>query len=382
MENFQQKLEKIKEEGKILTSIEFSSLGEMSGHERRREITKKIVNFTHRTLDYENIALWELNPVKPELIPVFSRGYGAIVRKYKLKPKKFDNGIVGYVASVGYPYIARNLEDDPHYLPGLKDARSSVTVPLKVANQVFGVLNIESREKSAFDMADVTLLKEYAGYVAVALNIRTLLDMGEKITVNRISKTLAHEVNNPLEAIFMSLSSVDAKEEKLSDNMIETLRIINQNLNLINSAVQKLSSLDTIEIDEEYEIIDVEDNLSGRNILVIEDDNEVRNSMRTMLESEGCMVDEAPDGKKGIALVKNKNYEVIITDIKMPAYNGYEVFKKIRRFKPEQKIVMMTGFGYDESHTIVKCNEEGLNGVLYKPFTPDLLKKVLTRVCT
>ena len=104
-------------------------------------------------------------------------------------------------------------------------------------------------------------------------------------------------------------------------------------------------------------------------------------SMIKMLEKEGCTVDGAPDGVSGIEMALENTYEVVITDIKMPCCTGYEVFKKVRSAKPKQKMIMMTGFGYDESHTIVKCNEEGLNGVLYKPFSPELLRKVLTRVC-
>ena len=381
MKNLKDRLEHIKEEGKIFNSIEFSSLGEKSPAQRRREIVKKIIKFTRKTLDYQNIALWELDSRTSELAPLFSRGYGGALRKYRLKPEKFNNGIVGYVAATGYPYIARDLSKDPHYLPGISDALSSITVPFKVGRELFGVLNIESLRRSAFTLDDIKLLSEYAGYVAVALNIRRILEIGEKITVARISKTLAHEVNNPLSTIFMTLGTIDSEKEKLSDTMIKALRTINQNLHLIKSAVEKLSSLDAIEMDEDYEIFDIEDTLSKKKVLVIEDDITVRRSIREMLEDEGCITEEAADGKEGTEMALNNRYEVIITDIKMPHISGYEVFKKIRSRKKNQKIIMMTGFGYDESHTIVKCNEEGLNGILYKPFTPELLKKVISRVC-
>lgn len=382
MNKLKQKLDHIKEEGKIFNSIEFSSLGEMTPQDRHTEIVKKIIKFTRKTLHYKNIALWELHSEKEQLVPLFSRGYGGALRKYRLKPSEFNNGIVGYVASTGYPYIARNLMKDPHYLPGLRKAQASVTVPFKVAREVFGVLNIESVRRSAFDMDDIKLLKEYAGYVAVALNIRRILDIGERITVARISKTLSHEVNNPLSTIFMTLGKIDAEKEKLSEHMIGLLRAINQNLNLIKSAVEKLSSIDSIRMDEEYEIIDIEDTLTKKKVLVIEDDCTVRKSIREMLEKEGCITDEAKDGKEGVEMALTNRYGVIITDIKMPHKSGYDVFREIRSRKKDQKVIMMTGFGYDESHTIVKCSEQGLNGVLYKPFTPELFRKVLTRVCT
>ena len=68
------KLEQIKEEGRIFNSIECAQLGEMSRRERRREIVRTIIKFTRRTLDYENIACWELEADRPELVPLFSRG--------------------------------------------------------------------------------------------------------------------------------------------------------------------------------------------------------------------------------------------------------------------------------------------------------------------
>lgn len=375
------KLETIQEEGKIFNSIEFGKLGGMSRKNRRNEIIKKIIKFTNKTLDYANIALWELDNETSTLHPLFSRGYGNALRKYSLKSGVFDSGIVGYVAHVGYPYISRNVSADPHYLSGIKEACSCVAVPFKVGKEVFGVLNIESPKRSAFFKDDIAILREYSGYVAVALNIKRILDIQEEITISRVSKTLAHEINNPLESIFMAMARIDSEKENLSKNMIGMFQIVNHNLHLIKTTVAKLSAIKEPEVDEEHEIYNVEERLAGRRILIIEDEVQVRESMKQMLKDERCIVSETGDGIEGINLALRSDFDVVITDIRLPSSSGYEVFKAIRKARKDQTIIMMTGFGYDEAHSIVKGNEDGLNGVLYKPFTPELLKKVLCRVC-
>ena len=58
----------------------------------------------------------------------------------------------------------------------------------------------------------------------------------------------------------------------------------------------------------------------------------------------------------------------MISDISMPDRNGYEVFSVACRIVPEEAIILMTGFGYDPHHSIVRASQEGMRNVLYKPF--------------
>jgi DNA-binding NtrC family response regulator len=57
----------------------------------------------------------------------------------------------------------------------------------------------------------------------------------------------------------------------------------------------------------------------------------------------------------------------------MPDRNGYEVFSAVRRSCPETQVILMTGFGYDPHHSIVRASQEGLKSVLFKPFEIELL---------
>ena len=66
-------------------------------------------------------------------------------------------------------------------------------------------------------------------------------------------------------------------------------------------------------------------------------------------------------------------YDVIISDIRLPDISAYELLMMLREVTDYVPLVLMTGFGYDRDHTIVKCRREGVQLVLYKPFRLDQL---------
>jgi DNA-binding NtrC family response regulator len=63
----------------------------------------------------------------------------------------------------------------------------------------------------------------------------------------------------------------------------------------------------------------------------------------------------------------------VLSDIKMPHRNGYEIFAAARRRREDLPVILMTGFGYDPNHSIVRASQEGLASVLFKPFKVDQL---------
>jgi DNA-binding NtrC family response regulator len=64
---------------------------------------------------------------------------------------------------------------------------------------------------------------------------------------------------------------------------------------------------------------------------------------------------------------------VIIAEIRLPDMTGYEFMLELKKMMDSVPLVLMTGFGYDPTHTIVKARQEGLQAVLYKPFRLDQL---------
>jgi DNA-binding response OmpR family regulator len=74
---------------------------------------------------------------------------------------------------------------------------------------------------------------------------------------------------------------------------------------------------------------------------------------------------------------------VIIADIRLPDMNGYELLVRLRELRESVPLVLMTGFGYDPGHSIVKARQAGVDLVLFKPFRVDQLldtvEKMLAR---
>ena len=64
---------------------------------------------------------------------------------------------------------------------------------------------------------------------------------------------------------------------------------------------------------------------------------------------------------------------MVIADIRLPDMSGFECFHQLREIHEHLPVILMTGFGYDPSHSIVKARQMGLQSVLYKPFRLDQL---------
>jgi DNA-binding NtrC family response regulator len=117
--------------------------------------------------------------------------------------------------------------------------------------------------------------------------------------------------------------------------------------------------------------------LKGRRILVVDADESVRSAAHNLMERYGCVVETAHDGAEAVCMVRNMlsddGYDVIIADIRLPDITGYDLFLKLQQNSEPVPMVLMTGFGYDPGHSIVKARQAGLELVLYKPFRLDQL---------
>lgn len=81
------------------------------------------------------------------------------------------------------------------------------------------------------------------------------------------------------------------------------------------------------------------------NVLIIDDERAIRRNMREILEYENCTITEAEDGKQGLALSQQKEFDLIFCDIKMPAMDGLEFLAKAMQLNIESPIIMMSGHG-------------------------------------
>jgi two-component system response regulator HydG len=106
-------------------------------------------------------------------------------------------------------------------------------------------------------------------------------------------------------------------------------------------------------------------------ILVIDDDQGVRDSMARMLRGAGYTVETAETGEEGAALAKGNAYDVILSDMRMPGISGLDVLKKLRDQRVDAAFIVMTGFGTVES--AVEAMKLGAVDFVQKPFFRDEL---------
>jgi CheY-like chemotaxis protein len=114
-------------------------------------------------------------------------------------------------------------------------------------------------------------------------------------------------------------------------------------------------------------------------VLVVDSDERVRRSAHGILGGWGCIVETARDGQEALTMARLSTYDAILVDIRLPDLSGYDAYCKLRELQPQARLILMTAFGYDPSHAIVKCRQEGLRSVLYKPFRVDQLLEALEK---
>lgn len=110
------------------------------------------------------------------------------------------------------------------------------------------------------------------------------------------------------------------------------------------------------------------------NILIIDDEKAIRKTLGEILSYEGYKIDEAGDGEEGLKRFREKNYDVVLCDIKMPKTDGIEFLDKAREINPDVPIIMISGHGTIE--TAVEAVKKGAYDYVSKP--PDLNRLLIT----
>jgi len=115
------------------------------------------------------------------------------------------------------------------------------------------------------------------------------------------------------------------------------------------------------------------------NILVIDDDPQITTMLETILSSSTCCVQTAGSGRIGMQLLRERPFDVVITDIVMPESDGFEVIMEVNRMEPRPRVIAMTGGSarlsreYLSGVASVMC----VHQVLHKPFSIDELLAVV-----
>ncbi len=115
-----------------------------------------------------------------------------------------------------------------------------------------------------------------------------------------------------------------------------------------------------------------------KRILVVDDKPNVRTSLRIGLKRQGYEVDVADDATKALHKVAQKNYDVLLSDVRMPEIDGFVLASKVAESQPNIRIVLMSAYDFND----FQSQHQDLNGVpkISKPFEMEQLVSILEDV--
>lgn len=108
--------------------------------------------------------------------------------------------------------------------------------------------------------------------------------------------------------------------------------------------------------------------MKGR-ILIVDDEEAMRESLLEILQLEGYKVDAKPDGAKGVQAITENNYDLLLLDMKMKGMSGLEVLEQVVEISPECRVIMLTAHGSLES--AIEALRLGAHDYILKPATPE-----------
>jgi signal transduction histidine kinase len=261
------------------------------------DILSTTIDLISRVLGHKYCAILLLDSEKRQLSQTAYRGYSK-KQMDNLKLSLRGKGITTWVAREGKPAIVMDVAGDERYVRVFDDVKSEAAVPIKLGDEVIGVINVESAQANAFSEGDLTLLSALASYLAVSIkNSRLFKDLAHArdeleqwglqlegkvkarteelqdaqeqllrsdrlATIGQLAASVGHELRNPLGVLHNSLYLLESKlkdgDEKIK-RQLETMKrevsrsnaIISDLLNFSRSGKPSLALTDLKETVEE-----------------------------------------------------------------------------------------------------------------------------------
>lgn len=116
----------------------------------------------------------------------------------------------------------------------------------------------------------------------------------------------------------------------------------------------------------------------NQQILVVDDEDELRNLLCRMLAAEGYHISSATNGEEAIDKIQRQSFDLALLDIQMPLMNGIQVLKFIKEKSPSTRAIMLTG--YAELKFAMEAREHGARDFISKPFKIDDILTTISRV--
>ena len=394
----QQKAAAIDRAGDELVRLDAELVRSMHTPERIRVLEQKIVKIAHDLLAFDqfNIRLIDTRSGKLEL--VMSKGLPPEAMEVTLFARPEGNGISGYVAATGKSYISYDTTTDPRYVSGIHDAQSSLTVPLRLSDKIIGIFNVESSKAAAFDEEDRQFAEKFANHIALALHILDLLRVERVETSENVSDTVKDELAGPLAELAADAAKLKAAAAADPSQAMRNIDRIVAEVDALMKRVKDVTSgaQTVLGAEEALSGSTLDPAMAGKRILVADDEARIRQVIRDVLSARGAEVVVCENATEAISALRGESlpsassagrergtmssspdaprgFDVLVSDIRMPDKTGYEIFAEARKIYPDLPVILMTGFGYDPHHSIVRASQEGLQCVLFKPFQAERL---------
>jgi len=383
----QQKINAIDQAGSELVRLDPDIVRKHNAHERLKLLENKIVRVARDLLHFDHFAIRLLDERSNKLELVMGCNLPPEFDSFVIRPSLEGHGISGYVAASGRSYVCDDTASDQLYLPGVDGARSSLTLPLRLQDRVIGILNVESLNPSAFGDEERQLGEIFARYIAVALHMLDLLVVERTSTNQTITGRVATELREPIEDIAHEVAILRGQVSPSDAESVSHLARIDADLAAIRSRLVECAAgpASLLGVEQALTQKGPDPIIKGKRVLVADDEQRIRKTIGDVLTLRGASVVVCEDGSAAMAAIESAGadgFDLVISDIRMPDHNGYEIFAAAKKSSPNAPVILMTGFGYDPHHSIVRASQAGLQTVLFKPFQVERLlddvRKALT----
>jgi two-component system, sensor histidine kinase SagS len=375
----QQKLAAIHKAGVDLADLSTEEVFNMEVEDRIDLLKSNILHYTRDLLNFDVVEI-RLLEKDGQLTSLLAVGLDPEAESRVLYANPEGNGVTGFVAATGKSYLCEDTSEDPLFIEGFAGAKSSLTVPLILHDQVIGTFNVESPMPRAFTEADLQFLEIFSRDVAVALNTLELL-VAQKANATQESVDAIHSaVALPVDEILNDAVQVMERYIGHEPEVVKRVQRILRNARDIKNVIQRVGEQMTpAEAVPASAQVEDRPKLRGKRVLVVDADESVRGAAHSLLERYGCIVETAHDGEDAVIMVRSSlrddAYDVVIADIRLPDMSGHQLMLRLKELIDPVPMILMTGFGYDPGHSIVKARQAGLHpqAILFKPFRLDQL---------
>ena len=124
--------------------------------------------------------------------------------------------------------------------------------------------------------------------------------------------------------------------------------------------------------------MDLFDKLKDKKILLVDDNEWIRDSLTLYFGTEGCHILAVETAEEGLELLKQEDWDIILTDYKLPGIDGLTFSKKIQEIRPDAIKILITA--YKSKEVVPEARSAGIQDLIDKPFTIKTIEDSLSRL--